>query len=52
MRRERLDLCLLVEARDHGVGALERIFDPGEGLDEPGAALEEPRQLVGAQLPR
>ena len=52
VRAQRLDLLLLAGGVEHVLGALERVLELGEPLDEARVALEELGQLVGAQLPR
>ena len=49
---EHLVLLLVGEHGDHLGRVLERILPLGEQLDEPGPALEELGELLGAQLPR
>ena len=49
---QRLALFLLAQLRKDLLGRAERVLSLGEQFDQPGAAFEELRELVGRQLPR
>src|SRR5262249_31638392 len=52
VRLQHLSLLLVGEPARHLAGHAERTLPAGEQLDEAGAALEELREFVLAQLPR
>jgi len=52
MRVQGLPLLLLGQLGEDLFGRPERVFAFGEQLDQPRAALEELRELLGRQLPR